>query len=483
MKQDIMKNILLLLLISALQMAMGTVCAQKILVTPYIQPGNAPSLSKEQKVVIWQTDSVPGNFKVDFGTGPSLEQTPKLMTAKVTFVELKFPGKTTLLYRATLTGLQFDMEYTYRVSQGTEVIASNTFATRTKKASTRFVAFGDCGTGSPQQAEIAYRVFERKPQFVLVTGDNVYSSGLEREYRARFFPAYASVKASPQTGAPLMQSIPFYMLVGNHDVQAWKLDKFPDGLAFFYYNDLPMNAPKPEYTVEAVGDPKTIKAFEKATEGRYPKIANYSFDNGNVHIVCLDANSYTNTLDFAMVEWLRSDLGRSKADWKIVSFHQPGFNSSNSHYDYQSMRLLSPLLEELKVDLVLSGHVHNYQRTVPLKFEPKKDSTGERYVIERGGRINGVFTMDQKFDGVTNTKPEGIIYIVTGAGGAGLYDAAISGKPELWKHEPAENWVPFTTKLISDVHSYTLIETEGKKLTLKQYDLKDKEIDSMVMTK
>ena len=184
-----------------------------------------------------------------------------------------------------------------------------------------------------------------------------------------------------------------------------------------------------------------------------------------------------------MVEWLRSDLGRSKADWKIVSFHQPGFNSSPSHYDYQSMRLLSPLLEELKVDLVLSGHVHNYQRTVPLKFDPKKDSTGERYVIERGGRINGAFTMDQKFDGVTNTKPQGIIYIVTGAGGAGLYDAAISGKPELWKHEPAENWVPFTTKLISDVHSYTLIETEGKKLTLKQYDLKDKEVDAIVMTK
>ena len=72
---------------------------------------------------------------------------------------------------------------------------------------------------------------------------------------------------------------------------------------------------------------------------------------------------------------------------------------------------------------------------------------------------------------------------MTGAGGAGLYDAAISGKPELWKHEPAENWVPFTVKLISDVHSYTLIETEGKKLTLKQYDLKDKEIDAIVMTK
>ena len=137
----------------------------------------------------------------------------------------------------------------------------------------------------------------------------------------------------------------------------------------------------------------------------------------------------------------------------------------------------------MKVDLVLTGHVHNYQRTVPLKFDPKKDPTGEHYVMDPSGRVDGVFTLDQKFDGVNNTTPNGIVYIVTGGGGAVLYDAEISGKPELWKHEPATNWVPYTVKLISNIHSYTLIETEGKKLTLKQYDVKDREIDGIVMTK
>ena len=473
-----MKKILILILFGALSAG-----AQKILVTPYLQPGDASSLSKEQKVVIWQTDSVPGNFKVEFGEGASLDQTQKLITAKVTFVQLRLLGKTTYLYRATLSKLQFDLEYTYRVSLGTHVVASNTFMSRTKKPSVRFVAFGDCGTGSPQQAEIAYRVFQRKPQFVLITGDNVYSSGLEREYRSRFFPIYTNVNPSPLTGAPLMQSIPFYMLVGNHDVQAWKLNSHPDGLAFFYYCDLPMNAPKPVLTVEAVADPAGLKAFEKATEGRYPNITNYSFDNGNVHIVCLDANYYVNPLDLPLMEWLRSDLSRSKADWKIVSFHNPGFNTSIKHYDDQAMRLLSPLLEEMKVDLVLTGHVHNYQRTVPLKFDPKKDPTGQHYVMDPSGRVDGVFTLDQKFDGANNTTPNGIIYIVTGGGGAVLYDTEISGKPELWKHQPPENWVPFTVKLVANIHSYTLIETEGKKLTLKQFDLKDNEIDGIVITK
>ena len=79
-----MKKLIVILWISAL-----TSSAQKILVTPYLQPGNASTLSKEQKVVIWQTDSIPEAYKVEFGTGPSLESTTKLMTAKVTSVQLK----------------------------------------------------------------------------------------------------------------------------------------------------------------------------------------------------------------------------------------------------------------------------------------------------------------------------------------------------------------------------------------------------------
>ena len=48
--------------------ALVTVCAfgQKILIAPYLQPGNASGLNKEQKVLIWQTDSVPGNFLVQY---------------------------------------------------------------------------------------------------------------------------------------------------------------------------------------------------------------------------------------------------------------------------------------------------------------------------------------------------------------------------------------------------------------------------------
>jgi 3',5'-cyclic AMP phosphodiesterase CpdA len=460
-----------------------TTGAQQIIVPPYLQPGNASNLLRERKVLIWHTDSIQAEYKVEFGIGPKVEGMTKPSTAKITSVQLKLYNRPTYLYRAELNGLKFDESYAYRVSRNGSPIAESSFKTRTKKSQTNFIVFGDCGARSPGQAKIAYQVFQQKPDFVLVTGDNVYSRGLEKEYRTNFFPFYLHPIPDTLRGAPLMSSIPFYMLLGNHDVAASDLGKEADGLAYFYYNDLPLNAPIPRLRVEATGSPERTKAFEKNTESRFPAMANYSFDYGNVHIACLDSNPYANPLDRDVMNWLVNDMNSSKADWKIVAYHHPAFNTSVSHYDDQQMRLIAPVLEDLKVDLVLAGHVHNYQRSFPLKFELKLDSTGRRYVVTPEGRVDGTFTLDEKFDGATNTKPNGIVYVVSGSGGARLYDGQLTNNPELWKHDLPTNWVPFTAKLVSDIHSFTRIETDGKKLVLKQMDVKGNTFDQITITK
>jgi 3',5'-cyclic AMP phosphodiesterase CpdA len=454
--------------------------AQQVLVPPYIQPGNASSLSREQKVIIWQTDSVPGNFSAECVLA---DKPSKPLKAKPKITTLTLANKTTLLYRVAFTGLKTDQTYTYKVTLNGMPMAEHTFNTRTKNPKTRFAVFGDCGAGTKQQAEIAYQVHQQKPQFVLVTGDLVYNSGRELEYRHRFFPYYLASAADPEKGAPLMNSIPFYMMLGNHDIYSANLDKYPDGLAYFYYTDLPRNAPVTTLTVTPTGNPQRVASFRKNTAPRFPGTANYSFDYGNVHITCLDANDYVNPLDPQLLEWLRSDIGSSKAEWKMVAYHHPGFSSSKAHYNQQWMRLLSPVLEQLGVDLVLSGHVHNYQRSVPLKFDPKKDETGTRYIVSDEGRVDGTFTLDTRYDGKTNTRPTGIIYIVTGAGGASLYDKDFGANPELWKHDPPENWVPFTAKMITDTHSFTIIETDSGTLTLRQMDAGGNVLDEIVIEK
>jgi len=450
--------------------------AQQILVPPYLQPGNASGLGKEQKVLIWQTDSVPGNFIVNYSLH-QFSDTAKVLSVTISSIELKLKGKTTRLYRAVLEDLLFDTLYYYKVRINDKNIASDSFRTRTQKPFTRFAVMGDFGEGTKQQAAIAYRIAQQKPQFVLTTGDNVYQNGLEEEYRKNLFPYYLSQGNMPAKGASLMNSIPFYMVLGNHDIRSDSLNKEPGSFAYFYYNDLPLNAPIMKHAVAIHGSAKLVKAFKKNTSPRFPGMSNFSFDNGNVHITCLYVNEYVNPLDPLLVDWLKN-----KADWKIVTFHNPGFNSSKAHYDEQLMRLLSPLFEKLNVNLVLSGHVHNYQRSAPLLFAPQKNKSGTHYVISPEGKVNGTFTLDKEFDGITHTLSKGVIYIVTGAGGGGLYDPNLSQRPELWKHEPKENWIPFTQKFISNKYSFTLIETKGKELNLQQIDATGKVIDQIKIT-
>jgi hypothetical protein len=132
------------------------------------------------------------------------------------------------------------------------------------------------------------------------------------------------------------------------------------------------------------------------------------------------------------------------------------------------MRPISPILEKHGVDLVLAGHVHNYQRTAPLRFKPTK-------VGPRGKPVEGVFTVDEIFDGRTATRANGIIHIVTGAGGAELYDP--------WQTDAKASWQPWTCAFVSDKHSFTVLDVEAKKLKLRQLDAGGRELDAVTLTK
>ena len=147
-------------------------------------------------------------------------------------------------------------------------------------------------------------------------------------------------------------------------------------------------------------------------------MANCSFDYGDWHRTLIDSNVYVDWSD----AWLRNRLARDlaaarHAAWKFAAFHHPPFNSSRAHFSEQHMRLVSDVLEHRGVDIVFNGHVHNYQRTRPLKFlaKPAPDGTFKSGL----DMVDGDFEIDTVFNGVTDTTPDGVLYIVTGAGGAG----------------------------------------------------------------
>jgi acid phosphatase type 7 len=450
--------------------------AQTVVIRPYVQPGNGAELgAADVKVVAWLTDQTAGDFRVEFG--------PTTAFGSVTAPARVSLGASEKLryfkYAATLTNLPFNARIHYRVTLAGKSVGEGAFPTRkTRDQPIRFALTGDTGDGKADQRQIAWQLGQAKPEFLLIAGDIVYSRGLLSEYLAKFWPVYNDPRNNgPTNGAPIFSSIPLYAVLGNHDVGASNLTFNADGYAAFYLHHPPLNGPKANpWNTPIVGPPEQVAAFKQAAGTAYPALCNYSFDNGPAHFLCLDANRYVAVNDENLRNWIRSDLTRSQARWKFVVFHHPGFQSSLKHYSEQKMRLLAPLFEQCGVDVVFSGHVHNYQRSKPLKFKPDSDKPAAR------GAVNGKFTLDTVFDGKSQTQPKGVVYIVSGGGGASLYDPDLTDAPDKWEHDKA-NWAPFTEKFISDRHSFSLVEVDPGRLTLRQLDEDGKEVDRMVITK
>jgi hypothetical protein len=203
-------------------------------------------------------------------------------------------------------------------------------------------------------------------------------------------------------------------------------------------------------------------------------MANFSFDYGNSHWTVLDANTYMDWNNASLREWLTKDLAAAhSATWRFVAFHQPGFNSSKEHFTEQQMRPLSPIFEAGHVDIVFAGHVHNYQRSFPLTFVPANQPDGGPAGPK--GEVAGAWTLDKTFGDGAKSKPHGVIYIVSGAGGAELYN------PEQ-QTDPA-SWQAFTDKFISQVHSLSVIDVKGKTFRLTQVSETGQTVDSFRVSK
>ncbi len=116
--------------------------------------------------------------------------------------------------------------FAYRVSRGGKVVfEAEARAPKVARQPQRFVAFGDCGAGTPEQKAIAYRTFLSKPDYVMIPGDIVYGKGLVSEYRDKFWPIYNADEPSPSSGAPLLRSTLFVAAPGNHDIASRDLGK------------------------------------------------------------------------------------------------------------------------------------------------------------------------------------------------------------------------------------------------------------------
>lgn len=152
---------------------------------------------------------------------------------------------------------------------------------------------------------------------------------------------------------PVASQVPYMTCPGNHE-------EFFDFVA--YRNRFQMPVPEPNLT-----------GVSRSNLTMY-----YSFNYGHTHFVSLSSESFWGRAPdlkpgHAQYEWLVSDLAsvdRSQTPWLVVYLHRPLYCSSSHKIcveqapHYRSM--IEALLQEYQVDLVLTGHVHNYERTWPV---------------------------------------------------------------------------------------------------------------------
>lgn len=108
-----------------------------------------------------------------------------------------------------------------------------------------------------------------------------------------------------------------------------------------------------------------------------------SFDVGGVHFVYVSTEHVgrkRGVPDFAdeQVAFLRADLAkaaskaqREKVPWIVASGHRPLYCSTRDPYDCgissaHLRELFEPMFKEFGVDIYLTGHLHNYERTWPV---------------------------------------------------------------------------------------------------------------------
>jgi 3',5'-cyclic AMP phosphodiesterase CpdA len=446
---------------------------------PYLQLGDSPKLAKSESLsLMWHTGIEPADWKVELRTSKGSKWRPAGAPLPQAVLA---PGIAPhLVYRARLTGLVPGEEFQYRVLKaGSEMFTASARARKSAAQPQRFILFGDCAEGTPGSRSIAYQVSRANPDFVFIPGDIVYTAGRISEYRDKFYPVYNADSASTETGAPLLRSVPFIAAPGNHDTALANFGRFADSLAYFFYWDEPLNGPvAPAGAAKTAhlltGNTEAQAVFRTAAGKRYPGMANFSFDYGNAHWLVLDSNPYMDWTNPALREWVDKDLAAARnATWRFVSFHHPGFNSSKSHFTDQWMRVLSPAFEQGKVDIVFAGHVHNYQRSYPFTFSPLPQPDDK--LVGPKGEVAGAWKLDKAFGDGAAAKPQGIIYIVSGGGGAGLYNPEQQGDPSTWQ--------PFTYKYIADQHSFSQVEIDGRTLRLKQISETGVELDSFQIAK
>ena len=238
------------------------------------------------------------------------------------------------LFAADLTNLQPGSVYTYSVAVNGQKTPPKQFRTfAMDQAKVTFIAYGDARSNPKTHRAVAANFKQYAPDFILHTGDLVADGRRYDLWGREFFTPLADV----------IDEIPMLPSIGNHE---------QDGRLYQHY----LTQPGQQLW--------------------------YSCDIGPVHVLALDyRHEKANDEQFTFA---RADLLASKAPWKLVYLHYPVFNIGGHATGWGHAAYL-PLFHEAKVDLVVVGHSHLYERFRPIAGTDATDLWPITHITTGGG--------------------------------------------------------------------------------------------------
>ena len=199
--------------------------------------------------------------------------------------------------------------------------------------------------GDEQDAGATARLIEAEdPDAVFTTGDNAYPDGSASDYRTKYDPTWGAFKDRT------------HPVPGNHDYNT------EDAQAY----------------VDYFGADNVTNSVDG---GLY-----YAWDVGNGWRAYA-LNSEISTTG-AQLDWLRDDVAAHPDQHYILYAHRPRYTSGENHGPSED---ICPLWDELAatggLEIVLTGHNHQYERFEPMDCAGKERADGARsFVVGSGGK-------------------------------------------------------------------------------------------------
>ena len=270
--------------------------------------------------------------------------------------------------QATLANLEENTKYVYRVVNGDQVSKIYDFTTKDFDGSYNFIFAGDPQIGASGSASkdtegwdktLSDSINKFNPNFILSAGDQVNTASDENQY-------------SGYLDHEELTSVPQATTIGNHDSSS---------NAYTQHFNLPNETAKGE---TAAG-------------------TDYWYVYNNTLFMNINTN---NTSTAEHIAFMKEAIKENQdVRWKVVVFHHSVYSVASHSVESSILKRreeLTPVFDDLGIDVVLMGHDHVYVRSNMMK---------------------GMKVSQETKDLTSVTDPEGILYLTANsASGSKYYD-------------------------------------------------------------